>query len=176
MNIEVNVTEVDLSTVIDGYYNHEDGAPTILADRVAEQLVRQARQNDEDWKTLRKRILSIRDEEIRKLVLPAITEAFEKPIQKTNTYGEPYGEPVTLREVVVEEARRILKGAGSNSLSDRDKPLARQLINQMVVKELRAELADAIKAEREKVVAAVREQAAQLITEAVTKGVTGATR
>jgi hypothetical protein len=169
LNIEVNVIDVDLNTVlVPGY---EDSAPTTLADKVVDQLVREALKED-GWKPLVRRVQEIRDEEIRKLVLPAITEAFEKPVQKTNTWGEPTGEPLTLREVVVEEARKILNGTKSDSFRG-DEPLGRQLINQMVLKELRAELTDAIKTEREKVVTAVREQAAQLITEAVTKGVTG---
>jgi hypothetical protein len=169
MKIDVNVSGIDLDTLVNE--PSEYVAPVTVADKVAEQLVREAMKAD-SWKPLVQRVREIRDEEIRKLVLPAITEAFEKPIQKTNAYGEPIGQPATLREVVVHEARKILNGTKGDAYG-RNAPLAQDLINQMVTRELRAELADAIKAEREKVVAAVRAQAADLITEAVTKGVTG---
>lgn len=169
MQLEVNVSDVNLSDVV-----REDSeyAPAVkLGDLVVGELVQRYMQT-EDWPSLRKRITQVRDEEIRALVLPIIAEAVAKPVQKTNTYGDPIGEATSLREVILDEARKLLQGAKGDSYN-RKEPLGRQLIREMVDKELRAELAEAIKAEREKVVAAVRAQAAELITEAVTKGVTG---
>lgn len=169
MKIEVNVTEVELNTVVERDY---DGDPTTLGDKVAAGLVRHILSSD-NWPPLRERINSIRDEEIRALVIPAITEVFATPIQRTNNWGDPVGGATTLREVVISEARKILDGTKDNGYGRGQEPLARQLIREMVEKELRAELVAAIKEEREKVVAAVREQAGDLIAEAVKRGVAG---
>lgn len=169
MNLEVNVTDVDLSAVV--REDTEYGPAVKLGDLVIAELV-QRYMRTEDWPTLRKRVTEIRDEEIRAQVTPMITEAVARPVQKTNTYGEPIGEATSLREVVIDEARKILQGTKGDSYN-RKEGLGRQLIREMVEKELRTELTEVIKEERQKVVNAVRAQAAELITEAVTKGVTG---
>lgn len=171
MQIEVKVGDVDLGTAIRGYYGPND-EPATLADLVVTELASRFMQTD-DWSTLRRRIREIRDEEIRAQVTPMIAEAVAKPIQRTGAYGDPIGEPISMREVVVDEARKILQGTPKGRYDRDAQPLGRQLIHEMVNRELKTELADAIKAERQKVVDAVRAQAAELITEAVTKGVTG---
>lgn len=170
MHINVNVADVDLSDVVGGY--GPEGEPTTLGDLVIAEIARQFMKT-EDWPELRRRVITIRDEEIRAQITPMIAEAVAKPIQRTGAYGDPIGEPVSMREVVVDEARKILQGTPKGSYDRDAQPLGRKLIREMVEKEMRAELADAIKAERQKVVDAVRAQAAELITEAVTKGVTG---
>ncbi|KAB2347316.1 hypothetical protein [Actinomadura rudentiformis] len=165
MNIEVNVNDITLDSVIDG---DDEGAVRlreIIGVKLAHQII-----GSDAWPTLSKRITDIRDEEIRKLVLPAITKAFESPLQKTNNWGDPVGEPVTLRDVIVQEARKILNGT-RDRYDARTEPLGRKLIREMVEREIRKELANAINAEREKVVAAVRAQAADLIAKAVAQGV-----
>lgn len=169
MNIEVKVSDVNLATIVDRDY---DGAPTTLGDLVAEKLVRAAA-GDDSWPTLRDRITQIRDEKIHALLEPLIAEAFSEPIQRTTNYGSPLGEPVTLREVVIAETQKVLAGWTTNYSLDRGEPLGQALIRQMIHKELRTELSGVIKDERQKVVDAVRGAAADLITEAVTKGVTG---
>lgn len=170
MQIEVKVGDVDLGTVVRGYYGPND-EPATLGDLVVAELAQRFMQTD-DWSTLRRRIREIRDEEIRTQVTPMIAEAVAKPIQRTSSYGTPVGEPISMREVVIEEARKVMQVV-KEPHSRNAEPIGRKLIREMVEKEMRAELGEAIKDEREKVVAAVRAQAADLITEAVTKGVTG---
>ncbi|MGH3381876.1 MAG: hypothetical protein ACRDP6_44825 [Actinoallomurus sp.] len=170
MNIEVNVTGVDLATVTGGY--GPDGEPTTLGDLVVAEIARQYMRTD-DLSDLHRQIRMVRDEVIRERVTPMIEEAVSRPIQRTGSYGDPIGEPVSMREVVVDEARKVLQGTPNGSYGRDREPIGRKLIREMVEKELRDELADAIKDERQKVVDAVRGQAAELITEAVTKGVTG---
>ncbi|MDN3356054.1 hypothetical protein [Actinomadura sp. DC4] len=170
MQIEVKVGDIDLSTVIPGYYGPADEAMTI-GDLVIAEIARRFMETD-DWRTLRARIREIRDEEIRTQITPMIADAVAKPIQRTSSYGTPIGEPLSMCEVVVEEARTVLQSV-RDPHSRNAEPLGRKLIREMVEKEMRAELGAVIKDERQKVVDAVRAQAADLITEAVTKGVTG---
>lgn len=168
MNIEVNVTDtLRLSDVVDETYA---GERVTLADKVAEKLIEKAA-GDDGWNELNRRIKEIRDEEIRAVVVPLIAEAFKAPIQRTNAYGDPSGDPITLRDLVLAEAKKVLTSASSTGY--RDEPLARRLVREMVEKELTAQLSAAIKEERAKVVAAVRAKAADLIAKAVAEGVTG---
>jgi hypothetical protein len=165
MNIEVTVSEVDLGAVIESDYEGR----TTLADRVTADLVAQFMKTD-SWPSLRERVTQIRDEEIRSLVVPAIREAFEQPISLTNTYGEATGKVATLREVIVAEARKVFTGRDRSS-SYGDESIARKIIREEVGAAFKNELSAVIKEEREKVVAAVRAQAAELIADAVAKGV-----
>jgi hypothetical protein len=170
MQFNVSVDQVDLSTIVTD--NGYDEAPTTLGDLVVAEIARQFIKSD-DWPSTQRQITTIRDEEIRALVLPMIADAVAKPIQRTNHFGEPAGEPVTLRDIVLEEARSLLQGLKETNIRGRNEPLVRQLVREMVEKELRKELAEIVKVEGEKVKTAVRNQAAELIAEAVTKGVGG---
>lgn len=171
MQIEVKVGDIDLSTVAPGCYGPHDEAMTV-GDLVVAEVARQFMATD-DYRTLRARIREIRDEVIHAQITPMIAEAVAKPIQRTGAYGDPIGEPISMREVVVDEARKILQSTPQGSYDRNAQSLGRKLIHEMVEKEMRAELTEVIKEERQKVIDAVRAQAAELITEAVTKGVTG---
>jgi hypothetical protein len=176
INVDVTVEDLDLTSKIgtrqvwDGDEGHEE--PITLADAVVAKLVAQAAEQP-DYRTLKKRVAEIRDEEIRAAIAPAIAKAWEAPIVKTNQWGEPTGQPTTLRDLVVDEAKKVLSGwtDRSGSWPRESAPLAQLLVHKMVETELRKELSEVIKEEREKVVAAVRAQAADLIAEAVAKGV-----
>lgn len=177
MKIEVNVTDLDLSAAIDSYarYDHDTDEhidePVTLADKLVQQLVARAVRDDATgYPSLRKRVEQIRDEEIRALVAPAVAEAFAAPVRRTNDWGEPISDPVPLRDQIIAEARKTLDGVTRSSSYDRTEPLARRLIRELVAAELQKELGDVIKAERDKVIVAVRDNAAELIAEAVKSG------
>ena len=173
MKIIANVEGLDLSTVVDHAYDHDAGGemPVTLADKVAAGLIRKFVKSDL-YRGLKERVLEVRDEEIRTLIIPMITKAVEASFHRTNTWGEKVSETTTMRTVIMDEVKKVLEGLHGNSYG-RNETLGRQLIREMVEKELRSQLSAAIKEEREKVIAAVRTQAADLIAEAVTKGIGG---
>lgn len=177
MNINVDVTDLDLNSVVEHEVTVDyEGDPigkrgVTLADKVVDKLVAKAIETA-DYTSLKERVKEIREEVVREAVTPLIAEAFTAGLQRTDHWGKPIGEPMTLREVVIEEARTVLNGVKEDRYnSSRQEPLVRQLVRKMVDDELRAELSEVIKEERAKVVAAVRGAAAELLAEAVTKGI-----
>ena len=122
-----------------------------------------------EWEGIQDRVRRIRDEEIRIHVSGLIEDALTAGLRKTNTYGEPYGEPTTLRTLIGEEVRSALAKAADRYGSRES--IVRKLVREEVDKALRKELSEAIAEEKAKVVAAVRGQAAELIAKAVTEGI-----
>lgn len=128
--------------------------------------------NGSEWPYMKDRVRTITDEEIRSHVTGLIADALNSDLRRTNTFGEPHGEPTTLRTLISEEAKKQLTSLSDRYNGPRETPIGK-LVREEVERALKAELAEAIKQEREKVVAAVREKAGQLIAEAVAKGVGG---
>ena len=112
MEIKIEVPEVTLNTVVgdvvrvdedgDGYL---DGQMTV-ADKVA-QLIKAEVVKHPEYENLRKRVTEIRNQEIREAVKPLVREALERPIRKTNYYGEPTGQETTLSEIIMDEAKKV---------------------------------------------------------------------
>lgn len=113
MNITVQIDEITLDTVVadvvsydeDGDLVHE-GKQKTVADLVADRIATKVAGSPE-FTELRKRVTAIRDEMIRAKLEPVLTEAMQAPIRKTNWYGEPTGEVLTMRELIVESARDV---------------------------------------------------------------------
>lgn len=172
MQINVDVTDISLDSVVGDHrvYDPVDGcwdsAPMTLGQSVAKEIADRLVADDE-YKTLRRQVLELRTEEVRRQLEPIVTAAIEKPVQRTNSFGDPVGEPTTLTDLIVKEAREYLaKGDG----------YGRETVLQKTVREavggaLKKELAAVVAEEKEKVVAAVRAKAAELIAEAVKQGV-----
>lgn len=168
MKIDVYVEEVDLTTVV----YQDDGVTIRIGDLVADKAVAELVKSTA-WNPLRERVLSVRDEQIREAVRPLIAQALAEPFTRTTEYGTPVGKPTTLREIIVEEAKRLLANAHSRSNSnyiDRDTVLSK-LIRETTDQVVAAELRKVIDDEKAKVVAAVRAKAADLIAEAVRQGI-----
>ena len=167
MQINVNVEgleAVDLNTPV---VNVETDDPVTLADVIADRAVRTF--TYEDGRELRRRITEIRDEEIRELVKPIVLGAIDSAIQETNRWGEPTGKPTTLRELIAKEAKELLNRPADNY--NRNKGTVLEVaVREAVERSIRAELNVVLVDEKTKVVAAVQAQAAELIAEAVKKG------
>ncbi|RZF05983.1 hypothetical protein [Streptomyces albidoflavus] len=174
MNIEVKVDEITLSTVVadvlgideDGE-TYTDGQRTI-ADLVAAQIVTRLTRSTE-WPTLRQRFLDIRNEEIRAAVRPSIEDAINRPIYRTNHYGERTGEQTTLAEVIADEARQLLKEPADRYRSERGTVL-QQVVRAEVKKAFETEIADMVKQARDLVTTQLGDDIARQVTAAVTAG------
>lgn len=176
MQITVNLDTLDLSTVIGEkrVYDHDcdepHGEPMTLGDAVVRELAKRlwASVGSDALSEVRQRAAQIRNEEIRARVAPIVQAAVDEPIQQTNSFGEPNGKPTTLRELIAAEARAQL---GTRSDYGRGPRVVDKLVADAVSAEIKKELAEAIKEEKAKVVAAVRAKAADLIAQAVREGV-----
>lgn len=158
--LTLNTPTLDLNASVGG---------RTLADLIVRQALSKLAKGDA-WPYLSDRVRKITDEEIRNHVAGLLKDALNSDLRRTNSYGEQQGEPTTLRTLIAEEAKSALTQVTDNYRGPRETVIGK-LVREEVERSLKAELAVVIKEEREKVVAAVRVQAAQLIAEAVTAGV-----
>ncbi|QDY06126.1 hypothetical protein FJK98_02250 [Micromonospora sp. HM134] len=171
MDITFQVDNVDLTSEIGHRYNDDgDRVPRTLGEAVATQITRNLMTAD-DWASARKLVPIIRESEIRAAVQAEIATAMTAPIQRTNTFGAPMGEPTTLTELVIAEAKSYLTRKVDDSYRSNGQTVVQKFIAEAVDKAIKKELAEAIADEKAKVVAAVRAKAADLIASAVREGV-----
>lgn len=171
MEITVSVENVDFSSIIGHRYDDEDDrVDATLGDKVAAELVTRA-MRDTGYREFAKHIQDIRDEEIRVRVAAEIEQALTKPFQRTNPYGEPVGEPTTLREQIAEEARKALTEArthNSYSMSDGAKKIA-ELIQREAAGAVRTLLKQEMDEETARLRETMRAKAVELIAGAEPK-------
>jgi hypothetical protein len=178
--VEINVTvngleAIDLGTVVntEAYYDHETDeripAQRTLADVIADKVTRKLTA-ESYYGDLKRRVTAIRDEEIREAIEPIITEAISGEIQKTNSFGEPTGKSTTIRELIMSEARTLLTKS-ADSYGRGSETVLQKWVREQIAAAFTKELAAVVAQEKEKVVAAVRAKAADLIADAVKQGV-----
>jgi hypothetical protein len=184
MEIKVEVSGVDLSSVIgedrvvDEDGDHVGVRKTTLADVVAEKLA------DECWRLRRQEIDDavgrILDEVIRARVEVLVDTALQRPLRKTNVYGEPIkGSETTLTEMIME----IAEGwATEHPRDEHGRPLMdrvgnhlrttnlQYLINKAVDKTFTAKLQAAVAEQQKKATDAVREHAATILAGVLKEG------
>lgn len=98
-----------------------------------------------------------------------VKRALAEGVQRTNTWGEPQGEKVTLRDLILDEIRKYLDEKPPRpGYSERERPGGFvELLRHEVAAGMQRELAEEIKAARAQVAAKVRERAAELIGDVV---------
>lgn len=177
MNINVTVEDiesVDLATTIETRSRYDsDGEREdyeVTVGHLVAEMVTKKLSKDDSWGGVKKRFLTIRDEQIRKAVEPIVAEAISGPIQKTNSYGEPTGKTTSIRELVMAEATALLTKS-SDSYSRSGETVLQKFVREQIAAAFTKELAAVVADEKAKVVAAVRAKAADLIAEAVKQGV-----
>lgn len=169
MEINVTVSDITLGTIVAEVfgYDSETGEPyqegsKTVADLVAEQIVHKI-MTSPDYRGMQERVREIRAEVIREAVRPQVDEAIAMPIRKTNTWGEAIGEATTLREVIIDEARKLMNEPVDRYAQGKGTYLTKAVRDE-VKAALSAEITEAVKQVREQVAG----QAGQLITDAVT--------
>jgi len=170
MNITVNVDEVTLATVVDEVAGFNDDGdyvrhqPQTVADLVAARIVERLVKDDQ-YPHLRDQVIQVREELIRAALAPVIEEALTVPFRKTSTYGEPAGEPVTLRTVIAAEAQRMLTHYESD-YGQRKLTVMQALVRKEVEAALAKEIRDAVAQAREQVSGEI----GQMVASAVAAG------
>jgi len=172
MQITVNVSDVDLTTAIDGYSYNDMDPDTRRSRTLADEIVARAALllvKDDHYKGLKARIAEMRVEEIRRRVSDEVEAGMVEPFRLTTAYGEPKGEPVTMRTMIAEEVKKFFNEKVGDY--NRQATRAATVIKTEVEKALHKELSEVIADEKAKVVAAVRAQAATIIADAVKRGI-----
>jgi hypothetical protein len=175
MDIKVNVENIDLGDYIDNHYDEDgDRVPGgTLADVIARQLVEKFSRSDL-YHGFRDRVQAIRDEEIRAQLAPVIAEALANPIRRTNNYGEQTGADTTLREVIVDEARKWMTSKatdryGQSSGGANGGTNLQVMIRASVEDAFKTEIASAVKEVRDAVGTNVSELVAAAMNQALAK-------
>lgn len=137
----------------------------IIAELSRQILVREEGRDDEGF-GISAEIKRRREELIDEAIKPMVDELLEKPIQLTNGYGEPKGEPVTLTEVVME---RITAHLNQKTRYGSEKTNLDEMIDKMIGYGLKGELQKLVDQAKGQIRAAVKEKAAQVIAETVTE-------
>ncbi|WP_066360300.1 hypothetical protein [Herbidospora mongoliensis] len=152
--VRITVPPLDLGTAV-GNRTLADLVVDTCLDRLSKTV---------EWPGLKGRIKEIRNEQIQAAVKAEIITALSEPFQITNSYGQPTGEPTTLRAVIAEMAGKALDRQ-PDRYSSNTKTL-REILTEEVNKAFKAELVQVIEAEKARIVAQMREKAAALIAEA----------
>lgn len=146
--INVNVDEFTLNTVVEEVTRQDEygdpyktGEQRTIADIVAAEIVNRLTA-DKSWHDRRQDVAKIRSEIIREQITPAVAEAIKSPVRRTNGYGEPVGEPVTFREVIVDEARKMLN---ERTYSSSPETILQSTVRSQVKQALSEEIKAAVK-------------------------------
>ena len=172
MNITVQIDEVTLATVVGQAYGHdEDSGPQdrTVGHLVAEMIVDRLVQDREHWWELTKTVTDIKREVIREAVRPMIEQAIAEPIKKTTVYGDPISGPSTLREVIVDEAMKVINSKDPNDYRGDKGTFLVRVVREEVSNALRAEIA----AEVAKAKAAVADEIGRQVAAHVTNAMKG---
>jgi hypothetical protein len=172
VEIVVTVPKITLATVVadvisvdeDGE-SYQDGVETV-GDKVAKRIAEAVFQSPE-YTSLKTRVTEIRTELIREKLDPIIEAALQNPIRKTNSWGEASGEATTLRDVIMDEAKKAWT-PNRNSYSNSDRSID-QVIAEAVRKELHGEVQKAVKKAQEAALKAVGDLAGAPVVDAVRK-------
>lgn len=173
MQININVTDldaVDLDTIVGeevAWYNPEteetEYRPRTLGDVLIDRLLIAMTSHKDSWRdSLQARVTKLRDETIRAAIEPMVQQVLDAGFQPATRYGEPVGEPTTLRELIMDEVGTYFKPKDRYNKSPFQTLLAAE-VNAAFTKELR----DAIAAEKEKAQALVREHAAKIMAQTI---------
>lgn len=123
------------------------------------------RMDDKVRRDLSSKVSDTRTEMIRERLEPILDEAMEASVQRTNEYGEPKGDPVTLRELITEMIRKELTfktdryGDGVSALS--------KLIKSEIERKLDGELRKALDEGKKVILDQLKAHAAQVMTDAM---------
>lgn len=157
-SLRAHIIEAIANKVLYGVSYDEDGDPHSVPTKVSYEL------RDAMAKEIK--------EETAKHVGPAVEAALAEGVQRTDQYGDPRGEKVPLRTVIIEEAQKVFgQKVEYRDGYGRHESLISSIIRNEVQKAVAEDLKAAIKDERAKVQQAVRNEAAAILTESVRRAV-----
>lgn len=176
--INVEISNVTLETLVGEtveYDEYGDPSPTggvLVADLVADRLVKEVIRS-EDYPNFKGRVLQLRDEMVRERLAPEIEKALTGPIQTVNQWGEPNGKVTDLRELIMEEAKKLFQDPKRDAYSRQKPSWITELIESQVKAAFVAEVAALVAEAKKAVSAEVGKTVADQIGATVAKALAG---
>lgn len=150
-----------------GYdYNDE---PISLGDKVIAKLVRNL--TDKFEAQAKSQLNAALAVAIEAKATELVDAAIEQPFQKTNTWGEPTGPATTLRELIDEKIKAFLTARVDSYPRTGSQAYIQNLVGNKVAAEMEKEFKEAVQQGKEQVLAAVKNRAAEVISEAMRRAV-----
>lgn len=142
-----------------------------IAQEAAEQLL--SGMSSEIVGQIRMHTETILREKLNDIIEEMLSEAIERAIQGTDSYGNPKGGLTTLHEVIVKRAEATLRERRENRGGgySRNAPLIEDIISSEIEQAWRRDLGDVIAEARTEVRDLVKDQAAQIIADTIAKSV-----
>jgi len=158
--IEIDLRDLGLPAGRDS-----DGEPygsATLQDLIIEAAANKLVGNDYEMKKeLRAKVSRQFDDAIQGKVEALVAEVFDAPIQRTTSWGEAQGDPVTVKELIREYIEKFLKGKAGRDGYNRDP----QNLGDMISDAVRTAMTTDLK----KTVDEAKKQVHQKVTEAALK-------
>lgn len=152
---------IDLATTAgEGSLEH------VILDRAAAKVAGHV--DSEIRAKLTRQIAAITEDELRGFIRPKLADAMASLLQPTDSFGTPKGEPQTLQQVIIDMAAKELRKP-TDRYDSRSPSVLQKLIHEEVQRTIRGELQTAMKEAREEVLAAVRGQAAKIVTDTIAR-------
>lgn len=165
-NVPVTI-QIDLEQLLSSSKRWTEDGPEAVYSEIIDAAAQQvAASMYRDATEYRDRIRDAIDAKLNDL----ITEALDARFQPTNAMGDPKGSPTSLREMIARQADEWLKSA---SQADRSYGSGasglKKYIGEAVDRSLKAELDKSLQAAKAEVVKRVRENAAAVIADTITR-------
>ena len=154
---------LDFETMFTG---EDQSIAEAVLERCAGQVLREVGR-EAIYRTHLERVEEIRDDLIVERLTPLIDEALTKSVQKTDAFGEPKGDPTTLREVILKRATDFLKQPRNSRIGQDRQTDVQAFIDEAVSRTVTKELRQALEDARKEVVNAVRAEGAEVIAETI---------
>jgi len=128
--------------------------------------------NHEELHELRQEVHRVRSELVRERLVAEVTAAMDLAIQRTTQWGDPIGDPTTVRELIRMELEAFLSGTSTArkiDSYDKSPQNLRELINLVARDTMHGELGKQVRTARAEIDKRVREILVPLIAEKLTE-------
>lgn len=112
------------------------------------------------------RVKGLTDEMIKAEIGPMIRDHINAPIQQTDSFGNPRGEPVTMESLILKSADEFMTKDVSGYREGRRTQL-QQFIDESVSRLIKSELSKEMRKAKDEVYEAVKQEAAAVVTDTI---------
>lgn len=151
--------EIDLGTTF--------ASDAAVSEAIVQECARRLLQQYDLTDDVRRRMKQVTGEEIKAAVQPLIKAALDEGFQPTDSFGSPKGDPTTLRDMIVQEAKRDLGASKQPGYHGSKQTLLEEIVGREVERAVREDLKQAMDDARKQVRAAVEKNGAEILAQTI---------